>query len=255
MIRVAVLDDYVRRAEEFADWAALGDRASVTFFHEAIAPERLTEELADYEVVVITRERARFPSAVLEGLPKLKLIVGIAPSVHVVDREYMQEQGILFCGTSDPRPTLPSSNSAPGIGSPAEMAWALIFAVTKRIGIEDRAIRAGAWGTGFPVSLRGKTLGLAGLGNLGAMMVGPARAFGMEVMAWSQNLTPERTNELGVRRVSKEELLRDSDVLGIFLVLRPHLGYVSESAFRDSFARVPEVIAAFMNGKPIRIIE
>jgi phosphoglycerate dehydrogenase-like enzyme len=98
------------------------------------------------------------------------------------------------------------------------MAWALIFAVAKRIGIEDRVIRAGGWQTGFPVTLGGKTLGLLGAGRLGGAMVGVAKALGMDVIAWSQNLTPERCAELGVTKVSKEDLLASSDVLGVFLV-------------------------------------
>src|ERR1700753_3022974 len=98
------------------------------------------------------------------------------------------------------------------------MAWALIFAVAKRTGIEDRAIRAGGWQTGFPVPLAGKTLGLLGAGRLGGAMVPVARALGMDVVAWSQNLTEERCAELGVARVTKEELLAAADVLGVFLV-------------------------------------
>jgi phosphoglycerate dehydrogenase-like enzyme len=98
------------------------------------------------------------------------------------------------------------------------MAWALIFAVAKRVGIEDRVIRAGGWQTGFPVPLAGKTLGLLGAGHLGGAMVPVAKALGMNVVAWSQNLTVERCAELGVTRVSKDELLSSADVLGVFLV-------------------------------------
>ena len=99
------------------------------------------------------------------------------------------------------------------------MAWALIFAVLKRVTIEDRALRTGSWQLGLPRNLAGATLGLAGLGRLGGAMVAPARVFGMEVIAWSENLTEERAAELGVRRVSKSELLESSDVLSIHLVL------------------------------------
>jgi phosphoglycerate dehydrogenase-like enzyme len=141
-----------------------------------------------------------------------------------------------------------SAAAGVGVTLPAEMAWALIFAVTKRIGIEDREIRAGGWQTGFPVPLKGRTLGLAGLGNHGGMMVAPAKAFGMDVIAWSEHLSDERTNELGVRRVSKEELLRESDVLGIFLVLsertrglfqREDLALMKRSAFIVNISRGP----------------
>jgi phosphoglycerate dehydrogenase-like enzyme len=216
--RVAVLDDYIGCAEEFGDWAVSGDGAEITFYREAIPPERLTETLADYDIIVITQQRARFPRQVLEALPKLKLIVTNGPTSNVVDHDARRERGILLCGTGDWGPP-PDPTSVAGISSPSEMAWALIFAVTKRVGIEDRAIRAGGWQTGFPVPLNGLTLGLAGLGRLGSQMVGVARALGMDVIAWSEHLTDERTEELGVRRVSKEELLRQSDVLGIFLVL------------------------------------
>jgi D-3-phosphoglycerate dehydrogenase len=98
------------------------------------------------------------------------------------------------------------------------MAWALVFAVSKRTGIEDRAIRAGGWQTGFPVALAGKTLGLLGAGHLGGAMVPVAKAFGMEVVAWSPNLTEERCAELGVTKVTKDDLVSSADVLGIFLV-------------------------------------
>jgi phosphoglycerate dehydrogenase-like enzyme len=228
IMRIAVLDDYIGIAEEFGDWAALGPDADITFYREAIPPERLTAELADYDIIAITQQRARFPREVLEALPNLKLIVTNGRTSNVVDHESRRERGILLAGTADPDPQPPpAAGGAPtrepsprrGISAPAEMAWALIFAVTKRIGIEDRNIRSGGWQTGFPVSLSGMTLGLAGLGNIGSAMVAPAHAFGMDVIAWSEHLTEDRTDALGVRLVSKEELLRESDVLGIFLVL------------------------------------
>jgi phosphoglycerate dehydrogenase-like enzyme len=334
MIRVAVLDDYIGIAEEFGDWNALGDRAEVTFYREAIPPARLVEELADYEVLVITQQRARFPREVLENLPRLKMIVTNGRTSSVVDHEARRERHILMCGAVDDPPASPGSMTPPpaagtrrGISPPAEMAWALLFAITKRIGIEDRVIRAGGWQTGFPTSLSGKTLGLAGLGTLGAMMVEPARAFGMDVIAWSENLTDERTSALGVVRVSKEQLLRDADILGIFLVLSdrtrglfsgedlalmkpssfivnisrgpiideaalvealrtgqiagagldvfdeeplpkghplrsldnvvlmPHLGYVTEAGFKNSFAKMAEDVVAYLDGTPIRVVE
>lgn len=250
MTRIAVLDDYIGCAEAFGDWAALGDQAEVTFYREAIDPERLTEELADYQVLAITQQRARFPREVLERLPNLKLIVTNGPTSTVVDHECRRERGILLSGTADAGAPLarPDPRTRRGIAVPAEMAWALIFAVTKRIGIEDRAIRDGGWQTGFPVPLAGLTLGLAGLGHLGSMMVAPARAFGMDVIAWSEHLTDERTEELGVQRVSKQELLRQCDVLGVFLVLsdrtrglfqREDLALMKRTAFIVNISRGP----------------
>jgi len=335
MVRVAVLDDYIGCAQEFGDWSEASQNAQVTFYREAIPTEGLVGELADFEILAITQQRARFPREVLQQLPKLRLIVTNGRTSSVVDHDARRELGILLSGTADegppgasPSAPAPSARArAGGIAAPAEMAWALIFGVTKRLGIEDRVIRGGGWQTGFPVPLRGLTLGLAGLGNLGSMMVAPAKAFGMDVIAWSENLTTERASECGVRKVSKDELLRESDVLGIFLVLSdrtrglfqrrdlalmkrsafivnisrgpiidepalvealgsgliagagldvfdveplprdhplrsmenallmPHLGYVTESGFRASFARMAEDVAAYLNGAPIRVVE
>ena len=225
MTKIAVLDDYIGVALEYADWSGLPDDADVTVYREAIPPERLTEELAGYEVVVITQQRARFPREVLEGLPELKLIVCNGRTSNVIDHEARIERGIMLCGTADTskpatgqRVTGTSYGTGPGLPAPSELAWALIFAVAKRIGIEDRAIRAGGWQTGFPVPLAGKTLGLLGAGNLGAAMVPVAKALGMDVVAWSENLTQERCDELEIRKVSKQELLEESVVLGVFLV-------------------------------------
>jgi phosphoglycerate dehydrogenase-like enzyme len=267
MMRVAVLDDYIGIAEEFGDWAALGDAAEVTFYREAIPPARLAEELADYEVIVITQQRARFPREVLEALPKLKLIVCNGWMSTVVDHDARRERGILLCAAQDgpgsPSPRTWPDGSRRGMSPPAEMAWALLLAVTKRIGIEDRVIRAGGWQTGFPSSLNGMTLGLAGLGRLGGEMVEAARAFGMDVIAWSENLTAERTDALGVTLVSKEELLRTSDVLGIFLVLSERsrglfqasdLALMKPTAFIVNISRGPIIdeealVAALASGR------
>ncbi len=222
MRKIAILDDYIGVALEYGDWSALPEDADITVYREAIPPERLVEELADYEVVVITQQRARFPRKVLEGLPNLRLIVCNGRTSNVIDHEARIERGILLCGIIETAPGAKSTfapyGSGPGLPSPSEMAWALTFAVAKRTGVEDRVIRAGGWQTGFPVTLGGKTLGLLGAGRLGGAMVPVAKALGMDVVAWSQNLTDERCAELGVTKVTKEELLAASDVLGVFLI-------------------------------------
>src|SRR5579862_7633947 len=154
MTKIAILDDYIGVALEYGDWSALPGDAEVTVYREAIPPERLIDELRDYEVVVITQQRARFPRAVLDGLPKLKLLVCNGRTSNVVDHEARIERGIMLCGTADTsRAAAPRSGggTARGLPAPSEMAWALIFAVAKRTGIEDRVIRAGGWQTGFPV--------------------------------------------------------------------------------------------------------
>ena len=331
MTKIAILDDYIGVARDHGDWSVLPGDAEITVYREAIAPERLVEELADYEVVVITQQRARFPRAVLEGLPKLKLLVCNGRTSNVVDHQARIERGILLCGTAE---TGPGAAAAPGgraaakagLPAPSEMAWALIFAVAKRIGIEDRAIRDGGWQTGFPIPLAGKTLGLLGAGHLGGAMVPVAKALGMDVVAWSQNLTDERCAELGVTKVTKDQLLASADVLGVFLVFSersrntlraedlakmkpgavlvnisrgplveeaaliealrsgrlagagldvfdreplpadhpfrslenvvatPHIGYVTEDLFRNSWKRMAEDVAAYLAGSPIRVV-
>jgi phosphoglycerate dehydrogenase-like enzyme len=210
--RIAVLDDYQRRAESFADWDSLG--VAVDFFAEPIAGERLAEQLAGYEVLVLMRERTRFDAEVLAALPRLQLVVTTGMRNASLDVAHLRGRGVVVCGTEGV--SLPPGN---GVPTTTEVAWALILAVLKRVTIEDRAIRAGRWQTDLPAILGGATLGLAGLGHLGASMVAPARVFGMDVIAWSQNLTAERAREVGAEPVSKEELLRRCDVLSIHLVL------------------------------------
>jgi len=218
---IAILDHYIGLALESGDWSALPADAEITVYREAIPPERLVDELSGYEIIVITQQRGRFPRKVLEGLPDLKLLVCNGRTSNVVDHEARIERGILLCGTAETTSGAParSPGHAGGMPAPSEMAWALIFAVAKRTGIEDRVIRAGGWQTGFPVPLGGKTLGLLGAGHLGGAMVPVAKALGMDVVAWSQHLTEERCAELGVKKVTKDELLSSADVLGVFLVL------------------------------------
>ncbi len=222
MTKIAILDDYIGVALQYGDWSALPTGAQITVYREAIPPERLVAELLDYEIVVITQQRARFPRAVLAGLPNLKLIVCNGRTSNVVDHGARIERGILLCGTAatdrSARARPSDHQMPPGLPAPAEMAWALIFSVAKRTGIEDRVIRAGGWQTGFPIPLAGMKLGLLGAGHLGGAMVPVANALGMDVVAWSPNLTDERCAELGVTRVAKDELLSSADVLGVFLV-------------------------------------
>jgi phosphoglycerate dehydrogenase-like enzyme len=213
-MRVAVLDDYQRRAEQFADWGSLGSDVAVSFFHSPIERSELAATLAEFEVLVLMRERTAFPRSVLEQLPRLELLVTTGMRNASVDVDYLRDQGVVVCGTG-----LSGGSPAPGVPSTVEVAWALILATFKRVTIEDRALRAGVWQLDLPRNLAGATLGLAGLGRLGAAMVGPARAFGMDVIAWSENLSAERAAEVGAEKVSKDELLERADVVSIHLVL------------------------------------
>jgi phosphoglycerate dehydrogenase-like enzyme len=252
--KIAILDDYIGVALDYGDWSALPDDAEITVYREAIPPERLVDELQDYEVVVITQQRARFPRKVLEGLPNLKLLVCNGRTSNVIDHEARIERGIMLCGTAETSRGATARASgygtaARGLPTPSEMAWALILAVAKRVGIEDRVIRDGGWQTGFPVPLAGKTLGLLGAGHLGGAMVPVAKAFGMNVVAWSQNLTEERCAELGVTRVTKDELLSSADVLGVFLVFSER----SRNTLRgDDLAKMkPDAILVNISRGPI----
>ena len=214
MTRVAVLDDYQRRARGYADWGSLGDDVEVEFFSEPIAPDELTHRLAAFDVLVLMRERTRFGRDVLAALPDLRLVVTTGMRNASLDVDYLRERGVTVSGTEGTGVAPPA-----GVPSTAEVAWALILAVAKRVTQEDRALRSGRWQLDLPANLAGATLGLVGLGRLGAAMVGPARAFGMQVIAWSQNLTDERAAEVGVARVSKGELLSGADFVSIHLVL------------------------------------
>jgi phosphoglycerate dehydrogenase-like enzyme len=212
--RVAVLDDYQHRAAGFADWGSLAPEITVDFLHEPIPVQRLPERLAGYDVLVLMRERTRFDAGTLAQLPRLRLVVTTGMRNASLDVAYLRERGVTVCGTG-----MSSSSDAPGVPTTTEVAWALILAAVKRVTIEDRELRAGRWQTELPSNLGGATLGLAGLGRLGASMVAPARAFGMDVIAWSQNLTAERAAEVGVRAVGKDELFSTSDVVTLHLQL------------------------------------
>jgi phosphoglycerate dehydrogenase-like enzyme len=217
-MRVAVLDDYHRIAHTLADWGSLG--VEVDFFDSSIAHEQLPKVLANYDTLVLMRERTAFPREVLERLPNLELVITTGMRNAAVDIEYLQSRGVRVCGTGIPGYGGTNQEPPPGVPSTIEVAWALILALFKRVSQEDHALRAGIWQQGLPANLAGATLGLVGLGRLGAQMIAPARAFGMEVIAWSQNLTPERAAEAGARHAaSKRELLAGSDVVSIHLVL------------------------------------
>jgi phosphoglycerate dehydrogenase-like enzyme len=259
-MRVAVLDDYHRIAHELADWPSLG--VEVDFFDRPIAREQLPQVLAPYDTLVLMRERTAFPREVLQQLGQLKLLVTTGMRNAAVDIEFLKAGGVRVCGTGIPGYGNTALEPAPGLPSTIELAWALIFALFKRVTHEDRALRNGVWQQDLPRNLAGATLGLLGLGRLGALMVAPARAFGMEVIAWSQNLTPERACEAGARAVSRSELLAAADVLSIHLVLsdrsrsligRAELEQMKPTAFLVNTSRGPIVeeralVAALRDG-------
>ncbi len=204
MARIAVLDDYQRVASRFADWSRLAAH-EVTFFHEPLADPAAA--LGSFDIVCAMRERTPFPAELLARLPGLRLLVTTGMRNASIDLDAAARQGVTVCGTE-------------GVGSPtAELAWGLILAVARRIPQEDGAMRAGGWQSTVGVGLEDKTLGIVGLGRLGSAVARIGAAFGMRLVAWSENLTAERAAECGAELVTKDELLRAADVVTIHLVL------------------------------------
>jgi phosphoglycerate dehydrogenase-like enzyme len=226
MMRVAVLDDYQDVALRLADWRSLAPEAEVEVFHDHIDdPEALAARLLPFGAIVAMRERTPFPAALLERLPNLRLLVTTGLRNASIDVAAAAERGIQVCGTEmAPYPT-------------AELTWGLILSLFRRIPREDAATRRGEWQTTIGLGLRGKTLGVIGLGRLGGQVATVGRAFGMEVLAWSQNLTDARAAEAGATRVAKEELLARADVVTIHLVLSPRTRGLIGAAELDRMKR------------------
>ncbi|WP_406277901.1 D-2-hydroxyacid dehydrogenase family protein [Embleya sp. NBC_00896] len=206
-MKIAVLDDYQRVARSLADWDSL-DAAEIRVFTEPFADaDEVVRALAGFDVIVAMRERTRFPAEVLAGLTGLRLLVSTGPVNAAIDVAAARELGVVVCGTGYvAHPT-------------AELTWALILAAARNIPAEVRSVREGGWQVGLGVGLRGKTLGLLGLGRLGSEVARIGQAFGMDTIAWSQNLTADRAAERGVTAVSRDALFQRADVLSVHLVL------------------------------------
>jgi phosphoglycerate dehydrogenase-like enzyme len=204
MIGVALLDDFQDLGRTMGPWSRLQGRVAVEAFKEAILGEdRLAATLAPFEVIVAMRERTPFPRSLIERLPKLRLLITTGMHNAALDFEALAERGVTVCGTTS------------GGASTVELTWALLLAASRHICEEDRAIRNGGWQHTIGPELEGRTLGLLGLGRIGATMVPVARAFGMRVIAWSQNMTASDASAAGVERVEKEDLFRRSDFVSV----------------------------------------
>ena len=210
MMRVAILDDYQGVALALADWQSLHPQAQMQAFADHLdGLDALAQRLHTFEGIVTMRERTPFPRALLDRLPNLRLLVTAGMRNAAIDIAAAAERNVLVCGTEMlPYPT-------------AELAWGLILALCRHIPREDRAVREGRWQTTLGIGLKGKTLGLLGLGRLGSQVARVGKAFGMETIAWSQNLTAERAAEAGAALVSKAELFARADIVSIHLVLSP----------------------------------
>jgi phosphoglycerate dehydrogenase-like enzyme len=208
--RCAVLDDFQNVATTVADWSVPGEAVDVVAFTEHFGDEdELAAALADFDCVVTLRERVAFPASLLDRLPRLRLLIASGMRNSVIDFAAAKANGVTVCGTE--------SSSTP----PVELTWALLLGLARGLVQENTALREGGpWQSTVGADLHGRRLGLLGLGKIGGLVARVGLAFGMEVSAWSQNLTEERTREVGVRRAaSKEELLSESDFVSIHLAL------------------------------------
>jgi phosphoglycerate dehydrogenase-like enzyme len=208
MPKIAILDDYTEAALKMADWASLpSGYETVVFDDNLVEIEALTARLKDFEIICAMRERTPFSAAVFERLPNLKLFITTGMRNASVDVAAARSKGVVVCGTSG------------SAWATAEHTWALLMAAARNIAHDDRMMREGRWQTRICLELRGKTLGLLGLGKIGAQVASFGKAFGMNVVAWSQNLTQERCDEIGAGLVSKQDLFSRSDFVSIHMVL------------------------------------
>ena len=239
MVRVAVLDDYQSVATNMADWGLLPSEAEVQVFTDHLSDDDLVaRRLQSFEIVVVMRERTPFFRDLLMKLPSLRLLVTTGMRNASIDIEAASDLGILVCGTGGlPYPT-------------AELTWGLILALLRHIPREDAATRDGRWQVTVGAGLKGKVLGVLGLGNLGSQVATVGRAFGMSVIAWSQNLTAERAAQFDASLVGKDELLSRSDIVTVHLVLSERtrrllgvneLGLMKPTAYLINTSRGPIV--------------
>lgn len=317
LLKVAVLDDSQEVAQGAADWSVLEPRAEVTFLRDPVLTEdEAARVLAPLHVIIPMRERTPLPGSLIRRLPNLRMVALTGARSPSLDIAACTEQGVLVCNTG--------INTG---AATAELAFTLLLNCARSIPLADATMRRGGWHAGIPIgdALEGKRLGIVGLGKLGSRVAGFGKAFGMEVVAWSQNLTAEAAAAKGVTRVEKDELFATSDAISIHLVLSdrsrglvgeheigamkqgailvntsrgpivdeaalvpalregritagldvfdqeplpadhplrtlentvltPHLGYSATPVFRQFYGESIENILAFMDGKPIRVM-
>ncbi len=208
MSKIAILDDYQNVALTMADWSVVPDEHEIVVFDDHLADvEQVADRLKDFDIICIMRERTPLPRQLIEMLPNLKLLITSGMRNASIDLAAAADAGVTVCGTG-----------ASGYAT-AELAWSLILALVRNIGIEDRSMRERGWQNTIGNELRGKTIGILGLGRLGGRVASYARAFEMNVLAWSQNLTAERAAECGAELVPLDDLLARSDVVTVHLVL------------------------------------
>ncbi len=207
-MKIGILDDYQDVALQMADWSSIPGNPEIKVFHDHVAElEPLVQRLLPFDVLCIMRERTSMSAALLDRLPNLKLIASTGSRNAAIDTEAAKRHGIEVLHTGyDSTPTI-------------ELTWALILAAARNVVAENVSLRSGGWQTTVGADLHGKTLGVVGLGNIGSRVAEIGRAFRMNVIAWSQNLTTEKAEASGASLVSKEEIFRNADILSIHLIL------------------------------------
>jgi len=210
-VRCAILDDYQNVALAMADWSKVRGDVAIEVFNEYLgSAENVVAALKGFAIICAMRERTAFPRAVIEALPELKLLITTGMRNAAIDIEAAKARGVVVCGT----PVFGNATAA--------IATGLMLELVRRIGYENARLKAGAaWQSTIGLDLEGMTLALLGLGRLGTRMAEIGRAFRMKIIAWSQNLTPEKCAEAGVEPVSRDELFRRADFLSIHLQLSP----------------------------------
>ncbi|AZZ76532.1 hydroxyacid dehydrogenase [Pseudomonas sp. RU47] len=238
-VQIAVIDDWQDVARDVVDWSVLDSLGEVTFEHDYPADNAtLAERLGRYQVICVMRERTRFDEDLLKRLPNLKLLVTGGMRNAALDMQAAAKLGITVCGTDSYKHAAP------------ELTWALIMAATRNLVNEANSLRAGHWQQGLGGDLHGKTLGILGLGSIGQRVAQFGQVFGMRVIAWSENLTAERAEQVGVTYVNKQALFEQADVLSVHLVLSERsrglvdaqaLGWMKPTALLVNTARGPIV--------------
>jgi phosphoglycerate dehydrogenase-like enzyme len=254
MVKAAILDDYQNVALKLADWSAVSKDVEVKVFNSPLGDDNaVIKALQGFTIVNMMRERTPFNRKVIEGLPDMKLLITTGARNNSIDLKAAAERGVTVCGTG-------------GFGNPtASIAVGLMLELTRHIGFENARMKAGeTWQVTVGHDVEGMTLGVLGLGKLGQRVANVAKALGMKVIAWSQNLTPEKAKEGGAEYVSKEDLFRNADVVSIHVVLSDRtrglvgakeLGLMKKTAYLVNTARGPIVdekaLIAVLNSKSI----
>ena len=248
MLKIALIDDYAGVALDSADWGRLKGKAEITVFRDHLTEDQAAAALAPFDVLCTIRERMALPRTLIERLPNLKLVTIIGMRLTNLDLDAASEHGVIVAHSGTRNPAFANVGDAT-----PELTWGLVIATVRDIAGQDRRMRDGLWQDKVGMILAGRTLGLLGLGRIGKRIAEFGKVFGMEVIAWSQNLTAAAAEAVGVRRVEKDELFARADVVSIHLVLSDRtrglvtgreLGLMKPTAFLINTSRGPIVVEA-----------